>query len=67
MRGHLALSIMKRIEAGKDPTSARLSALKKVGNPTLTRESMRTVWRHAGWTQSRAVVAAGQRNRPLSM
>src|SRR5512141_23966 len=45
IRGHLALSIKERIEAGEDPTSARFSALKEFGNPTLTRESMRSVWR----------------------
>jgi putative ABC transport system permease protein len=46
IRGHLALSIKERIERGEDPTSARLAALKEFGNVTLTRDSMRAVWRH---------------------
>src|SRR5882724_8633725 len=45
IRGHLALSIKERIERGEDPASARLAALKEFGNVTLTRESMRSVWR----------------------
>src|SRR5262249_5344338 len=45
IRGHLALSIKQRIERGEDPTSARLAALKEFGNITLTRDSMRAVWR----------------------
>src|SRR5712691_7779121 len=48
IRGHLALSIKERIERGEDPTSARLAALKEFGNVTLTRDSMRSVWR-PGW------------------
>src|SRR5712692_7384805 len=48
IRGHLAISIKERIERGEDPTSARLAALKEFGNVTLTRESMRGVWR-PGW------------------
>ena len=46
IRGHLALSIKERIERGEDPASARLAALKEFGNVTLTRDSMRGVWRH---------------------
>src|SRR5256712_1000108 len=46
IRGHLALSLKERIERGEDPTSARLAALKEFGNVTLTRDSMRGVWRH---------------------
>jgi predicted permease len=45
IRGHLALSIKERIERGEDPASARLAALKEFGNVTLTRDSMRSVWR----------------------
>src|SRR5216117_3574025 len=45
IRGHLAISIKERIERGEDPTSARLAALKEFGNVTLTRDSMRGVWR----------------------
>src|SRR5882672_11087370 len=46
IRGHLAISIKERIERGEDSTSARLAALKEFGNVTLTRDSMRGVWRH---------------------
>src|SRR5437667_7657175 len=46
IRGHLALSIKERIEHGEDPASARLAALREFGNVTLTRDSMRGVWRH---------------------
>ncbi len=45
IRGHMALSIKERIERGEDPESARLAALKEFGNVTLTRDSMRSVWR----------------------
>jgi len=48
IRGHLAISIKERIERGEDPASARLAALKEFGNLTLTRDSMRRVWRY-GW------------------
>ena len=48
IRGHLALSIKERIERGEDPASARLAALKEFGNVTLTRDSMRSIWR-PGW------------------
>jgi predicted permease len=46
IRGHMALSVKERIERGEDPQSARLAALKEFGNVTLTRDSMRGVWRH---------------------
>src|SRR5262245_42804057 len=45
IRGHLAISIKERIDRGEDPASARLAALKEFGNVTLTRDSMRSVWR----------------------
>jgi len=45
IRGHLALSTKERIDSGQDPESARLAALKEFGNVTLTRDSMRSVWR----------------------
>jgi hypothetical protein len=45
IQGHLALSVRERIERGEDPASARLEARKEFGNVTLTRESMRRVWR----------------------
>ena len=46
IRGHMALSIKERIERGEDPEAARRAALKEFGNVTLTRDSMRGVWRH---------------------
>ena len=45
IRGHLAISIKQRIERGEDPETARLAALKEFGNVTLTRDSIRSVWR----------------------
>src|SRR5712692_3923984 len=48
IRGHLAISIKERIERGEDPASARLAALKEFGNVSLTRDSIRSVWR-PGW------------------
>src|SRR6476469_8040113 len=45
IRGHMAISIQERIERGEDPEAARLAALKEFGNVTLTRDSMRVVWR----------------------
>src|SRR5579862_7278219 len=45
IRGHLAIEIKQRIERGEDPESARLAALKEFGNLTLTRDSIRSVWR----------------------
>src|SRR6266403_1677744 len=46
IRGHLAISIKERIERGEVPAAARLAALKEFGNVTLTRDSIRSVWRH---------------------
>src|SRR2546425_8555379 len=45
IRGHMALSVKQRIERGEDPEAARLAALREFGNVTLTRDSMRSVWR----------------------
>src|SRR5919202_2914082 len=45
IRGHLAISTKERVERGADPASARLAALKEFGNVTLTRDSIRSVWR----------------------
>src|SRR5262245_66684684 len=55
IRGHLAISIKDRIENGEDPASARLAALKEFGNVTLTRDSIRGVWRHR-WLDSAAAL-----------
>jgi predicted permease len=49
IRGHLALSMKDRIERGEDLDAARLAALKEFGNVTLTRDSMRAVWRPKWW------------------
>ena len=51
IRGHMALSIKDRIERGEDLEAARLAALKEFGNVTLTRDSMRGIWRHK-WLDS---------------
>jgi putative ABC transport system permease protein len=45
IRGHLALSVMQRIESGEDPEGARQAALREFGNLLLARESMQAVWR----------------------
>src|SRR5258708_3186564 len=45
IRGHIALSVKERIERGENPEAARLAALREFGNVTLTRDSMRAVWR----------------------
>jgi len=45
IRGHIAISVKERIERGEDPEAARLAALREFGNVTLTRDSMRGVWR----------------------
>src|SRR5215210_2607021 len=45
IRGHIAISVKERIERGEDPEAARLAALREFGNLTLTRDSMRGVWR----------------------
>src|SRR5260221_3470405 len=41
----MALSVKEAIERGEDPEAARLAALREFGNVTLTRDSMRSVWR----------------------
>src|SRR5437762_1912356 len=55
IRGHMALSIKERIERGEDPASARLAALREFGNVTLTRDSMRGVWRHRWFDAAEAL------------
>ena len=45
IRGHMALSVKERLERGDNPAAARLAALKEFGNVTLTRDSIRRVWR----------------------
>src|SRR4051795_10235244 len=56
IRGHLALSIKERIERGEDPAAARLAAIKEFGNLTLTRDSMRGVWRHRWFNHAEALI-----------
>src|SRR3954471_14275588 len=60
IRGHMALSVKERIERGEDPASARLAALKEFGNVTLTRDSIRRVWRHP-WLDMAADLGRGIR------
>src|SRR3954471_5254625 len=55
IRSHIALSVKDRIERGEDPESARLAALKDFGNVTLTRDSMRAVWRPQ-WVEAAAAL-----------
>ena len=54
IRGHMALSVMDRIERGEDPEAARLAALREFGNVLLTRESMQAIWRPRWLDQARA-------------
>src|ERR1700716_4067105 len=51
----MALSVKDRIERGEDPEAARLAALKEFGNVTLTRDSMRGVWRHRWFDAAEAL------------
>ena len=55
IRGHMALSIKERIERGEDPEAARLAALKEFGNVLLTRDSIRSVWRHRWLDEAEAL------------
>src|SRR5213596_527700 len=55
IRGHMALSLKERIERGEDPEAARLAALREFGNVTLTRDSMRRVWRHRWFDAAEAL------------
>src|SRR5215510_6229647 len=55
IRGHLAISIKERIDRGEDPESARYAALKEFGNVTLTRDSIRGVWRHRWFDTAEAL------------
>jgi putative ABC transport system permease protein len=44
IRGHLALSVKERIDAGADPETARLAALREFGYVPAIRDSMKRVW-----------------------
>src|SRR3954452_20477432 len=56
IRGHLALAIKERVDAGEDPESARRQALSEFGYIPAARESMRRVW-HSRWLDAGAAVA----------
>jgi putative ABC transport system permease protein len=60
IRGHLALSIKERIEAGEDPEAARLAALREFGYVPAIRDSMRGVW-YSRWFD--AIAALGREMR----
>src|ERR1700674_4957259 len=63
IRGHLAINIKERIERGEDPEAARLAALREFGNVTLTRDSMRSIWR-SRWL---AAAEALRRDMPVAL
>ena len=63
IRGHLALSVKERIERGEDPEAARLAALREFGNVTLTRDSMRRVWRRRWFDAADGALAATSGSR----
>ena len=74
IRGHLAISIKERIDRGEDPASARLAALKEFGNVTLTRDSIRDVWRprwldraEALWQDIRVALRSLMRAKGLAL
>ena len=53
IRGHLALSVRERIDAGEAPEAARIAALREFGHVPAVRESMRRVW-HSRWLDAAA-------------
>ncbi|HEV2986114.1 MAG TPA: ADOP family duplicated permease [Vicinamibacterales bacterium] len=55
IRGHIAIDVKERIERGADPEAARLAALRDFGNVTLTRDSIRRVWRPR-WLEAAAAL-----------
>ncbi len=74
IRGHMALSVKERIERGEDPDAARWAALREFGNVTLTRESMRDVWRppwfetaEALWQDIRVALRSLRRAKGLAV
>jgi predicted permease len=74
IRGHMALSVKERIECGEDPEAARYAALREFGNVTLTRESMRAVWRprwlemaEALWQDIRLALRSLRRAKGLAL
>ena len=74
IRGHMALSVKDRIERGEDPEAARFAALREFGNVTLTRESMRAIWRprwfdtaEAFWRDLRVALRSLRRAKGLAL
>ena len=55
IRAHMAISVRERIEAGEDPESARLAALREFGYVPAIRESMRQVW-YSRWIDEAAAL-----------
>ena len=73
IRAHIEISVKERIECGEDPDEARLAAMREFGNVTLTRESMRDVWRpqcfgmaEALWQDIRVALRSLARARALA-
>ena len=74
IRGHIAISVQERIARGEDPAAARLAAMREFGNLTLTRDSMRDVWRprwfdmaEALWQDSRVALRSLMRAKGLAL
>src|SRR5687768_13337869 len=55
IRGHLALSVMERLERGEHPEAARLAALREFGYVPAIRDSMRRVW-YGRWLDAAAAL-----------
>jgi predicted permease len=60
IRAHLAISVRERIDAGEDPESARLAALRELGYLPAIRESMRRVW-YSRWLDAAAALGRDMR------
>jgi putative ABC transport system permease protein len=60
IRGHLALSVMERLERGEHPEAARLSALREFGYVPAIRDSMRRVW-YGRWLDAAAALGRDMR------
>jgi hypothetical protein len=60
IRAHMAISVKERIDAGEDPESARLAALREFGYVPAIRESMRQVW-YSRWLAAAAALERDMR------
>jgi predicted permease len=60
IRAHMAISVKERIDAGEDPESARLAALREFGYVPAIRESMRQVW-YSRWLDAAAALGRDMR------